>query len=208
MRASLFSRQMVVAESVYTAIEKAMMKTPACYTFTETEAKTFIIPAGQNNVVRENAFNGRSVRCVAIAMNTNENFNGSRFSNPFHYQSFGLTRVAIFNQATRLVDIKINPRDQNGHVQLYYNTLKALHFQHDGPDVDLEDYKDHFVMVFDLTSTQQSNNEVYYPELTASQLRIELNFAEPLEKAVEVLVLGEILTTVYIKDNADVVKDG
>ena len=47
----------------------------------ETLAKTFIIPARQNQLVRENFFNNAPFRRVAIARNTNSAFTGSFFEN-------------------------------------------------------------------------------------------------------------------------------
>ena len=50
---------------------------PVKYNYLETLAKTFIIPARQNQFIQENIFNNAPVRRVAIAMNTNFAFSGS-----------------------------------------------------------------------------------------------------------------------------------
>lgn len=203
-KASLITKQMVVNENVYGSIEKALMRSPARYTFTDGEAKTFIIPAGQSTFVKENIFNNRPIRSLAIAMNTNESFTGKLHLNPFHYQTFGLERIVLYRNGTVLFD---NSLKDGGIVQLYSNTLRNLHFDHNSPGIALKEYKDHFVIVYDLTSTQQSNSQVYYPELVGGSLRLELIFKEALKDSIEVLVLGEQLTTLYVKSTGEVYRD-
>jgi hypothetical protein len=206
LKASLFSRHMVVAENVYASIERALLKSPAKYTFTESEAKTFIVPAGQSSFVKENIFNNKPIRSIAIAMNTNESFIGSAQSDPFSYKNFNLSRLVLNRNGIPIYDVKIK---DGGYVRMFHTTLKSLHFDHDGPGVSLtEFYKNHFVMVFDLTSTLQSNTQVYHPELVGGAIRLELLFSKALEKSVEVLTIGEHLNTIYIKSTGEVYKDG
>lgn len=203
-KASLITKQMMVNDNVYTSIEKALLRSPARYTFTESEAKTFIVPANQSTFVRENIFNNRPIRSLAIAMNTNESFTGKLTQNPFHYQTFGLQRIVLYRNGTVLFD---NSLKDGGIVQLYSNTLRNLHFDHNSPGISLQEYKNHFVIVYDLTSTQQSNSQVYYPELVGGALRLELTFEEALKQSIEILVLGEQLTTVYVKATGEVYLD-
>jgi hypothetical protein len=206
LKASIFSRHMIVAENVYTSIERALLKSPARYTYTDTEAKTFIVPAGQSTCVHENVFNNKPIRSIAIAMNNNEDFIGSIESDPFSFKPFGLQRIVLKRNGLTLYDVTMS---EGGHVRMFYTTLKSLHFDHDGPGISLDEFiKNHFVMVFDLTSTMQSNTQVYYPELIGGAIRLEMTFKEALKKSVEVLLIGEQLTTLYVKASGEVYKDG
>ena len=56
---------------------------PVKYNYLETLAKTFIIPARQNQFIHENVFNNAPIRRIAIAMNTNSAFTGFFTENPF-----------------------------------------------------------------------------------------------------------------------------
>ena len=69
--------------------------TPVEFNYLETLAKTFIIPARQNQFIQENIFNKAPVRRIAIAMNTNSAFTGSYSENPFWYQQFELRQIRI-----------------------------------------------------------------------------------------------------------------
>ena len=66
---------------------------PVEYKYVETLARTFIIPAKQNQFIQENIFNNAPICRVAIAMNTNSAFTGPFTENPFWYQQFDLRQI-------------------------------------------------------------------------------------------------------------------
>ena len=67
--------------------------TPVEFNYLETLAKSFIIPARQNQVIQENIFNIAPVPRIAIGMITNSAFTGSYTENPFWYQQFELRQL-------------------------------------------------------------------------------------------------------------------
>ena len=67
--------------------------------------------------------------------------------------------------------------------------MKAMNFQHDFPSIPIDDFKDHYVLVFDLTSMQDATENCHYPELVGEPPRLELNFTNPLENVTELFVL-------------------
>ena len=69
--------------------------------------------------------------------------------------------------------------------------MKAMNFQDDIPSIPIDDFKDHYVLVFDLTSMQDSTENFHYSELVGEPLRLELNFTQPLVNVTELIVLGE-----------------
>ena len=69
--------------------------TPVEFSYLETLAKTFIIPAILNQFTQENTFNSARVRWIAFAMNTNCAITGSYTENPFWYQQFDLRQIRI-----------------------------------------------------------------------------------------------------------------
>jgi hypothetical protein len=200
--ASLLVRKMSVASSIYNSLKRAHEKNPARYVYSESRGKTFIIPGGQNLFIRENIFNNEPIRRLVIAMNTNADFTGALTTNPFHYQKFGLREVKIIRNGIPLVSL-----NTQNDVYAYRTTLKSLNFTHDGPNIFLEDYPNHYILVFDLTSTAESTMDVIYPELGGA-IRIELYFDTGLTDATELLLLGERLSTIYIDKDNKVVKDG
>ena len=76
--------------------------------------------------------------------------------------------------------------------------MKAMNFQDDFPSIPIDDFKDHYVLVFDLTSMQDATENCHYPELAGEPLRLELNFTNPLENVTELIVLGERMSSVAV----------
>ena len=57
--------------------------TPVEFKYFETLAKTFILPARQNQFNKENIFNNAPVRRIAMAKSANSAFTGFYTENPF-----------------------------------------------------------------------------------------------------------------------------
>ena len=167
--------------------------TPVEFNYLETLAKTFIIPARQNQFIQENIFNNTPVRGIAIAMNTNSAFTGSYTENPFWYQHFQLRQIKILRGGQPIVYF-----DAADNCRLYVTTMKVMNFQDDIPSIPIDNFKDHYVLVFDLTSMQDATENCQYPELVGEPLRLELNFTFPLEQVTELIVLGEGMSSVAV----------
>ena len=71
-----------------------------------------------------------------------------------------------------------------------------MQFSEDFPALHMEDFQNHYILVFDLTSLQDAAEQLHYPELTGESLRLELFFEFPLEQVTEVIVLGERLSNI------------
>ena len=137
---------------------------PVEYKYLETLAKTFIIPARQNQFIQENIFNNAPIRRVAIAMNADSAFTGSFTENPFWYQQFDLKQIRVLRGGQPIV--KFSTADI---CRLYATTMKAMSFQDDIPSIPIDDFKDHFVLVFDVTSMQDATENCHKPEFVVEQ---------------------------------------
>ena len=126
-------------------------------------------------------------------MNTNSAFTGSFTENPFWFQQFDLRQIRILRGGQPVVDFDIAD-----NCRLYVTTMKAMNFQDDIPSIPIDDFKDHYVLVFDLTSMQDATEKCHYPELVGEPLRLKLNFTNPLENVTELIVLGERMSSVAV----------
>ena len=88
--------------------------------------------------------------------------------------------------------------DTADNFRLYVTTMKAKNFQIDIPSIPINDFKDHCVLVIDLTSMQDATENCHYLELVGEPPRLELNFTNPLENVTELLVLGERMSSVAV----------
>ena len=76
--------------------------------------------------------------------------------------------------------------------------MKPINFQDETPSIPSDDFKDQYVLVFDLTSMQDATENCHYLELVGEPLKLELNFNNPLENVTELIVLGERLSSVAV----------
>ena len=190
---SLYTRRIALKDDYHKRRMDMLAYTPVEFNYLETLAKTFIIPARQNQFIHENIFNNTPVCRIAIAMKTNSVFTGSFNENPFWYQQFKLRQIRILRGRQPIVDF-----DAAYDCRLYVTTMKAMNFQDDIPSIPIDNFKDHYVLVFDLTPMQDATEKCHYPELVGEPLRLELNLTFPLEHVTELIVLGERMSTVAV----------
>ena len=190
---SLYTRRIALKDDYHKKRMDMLAYDPVEYSYLETLAKTFIIPARQNHFIQENFFNNAPIRRIAIAMNTNSAFTGFFTENPFWYQQFDLRQIRILRRGQPIVDF-----DTADNCRLYVTTMKAMNFQDDIPSIPIDDFKDHYMLVFDLTSMQDATEICLYPELVGEPLRLELIFTQPLENVTELIVLGERMWSVAV----------
>ena len=126
-------------------------------------------------------------------MKTNSAFTGSYTENPFWYQHFDLKKIRILRGGQPIVDFDIAD-----NCRLYVTTMKAMKFQDDIPSIPIDNFKDHYVLVFDFTSMQDATENCHCSELVGEPLRLELNFAFPQEHVTELIVLGERMSSVAV----------
>ena len=93
-------------------------------------------------------------------MNTNSAFTGLNTENTFWYQQFDLRKIRILRGGQPIVDF-----DAVDNCSLYVTTMKAMNFQDDIPSIPIDNFKDHHVLVFDLTSIQDATENFHYPKL-------------------------------------------
>ena len=190
---SLYTRRFALKDRYHKKRMDMLAYTPLEFNFLEPFAKTFIIPAGQNQFIQKNIFNNAPVCRIAIARNTNSAFTGSYIENPFWYQQFELRQFRILRGGQPNVDF-----DSAYNCPLYVTTMKARNFQYEIPSIPIDIFKNHHVLVFDFTSMQDATENCRYPELVGEPLRLELNFTFPLEHVTELIVLGERMSSVAV----------
>ena len=73
-----------------------------------------------------------------------------------------------------------------------------MNFQDDIPSIPIDIFKDHYVLVFDLTSMKDATENCHYPELVGGPLRLEQNFTFLLEHVTELIVFRERMSLVAV----------
>ena len=191
---SLSTRRIALKDDYQKKRMDMLAYAPVEYKCLEILEKTFSIPARQNQFIQKNIFNYAPIRRVAIAMNTDSAFTGSFTGNPFWYQHFDLRQIRILRGGQPIVDF-----DTADNFRLDVTTMKAMNFQDDINSIPIDDFKDQYVLVFELTSMQDAAENCHFPELAGEPLGLKLNFTHPPENVTELIVLGERRSSVSVK---------
>ena len=189
----LYTRRIALKDDYHKKRMDMLVYTPVEFNYLQTLAKIFIIPARQNQFIQENIFNNAPVRRIAIAMNTNSAFTGFYTENAFWYQQFDLRQIRILRRNQPIEDF-----DAADNCRLYVTKMEANNFEDDIPSIPYNNFQDHYVLVFDLTSMQDATENCHYPELVGEPLRLKLNFTFPLEHVTELIVLGERMSSIAV----------
>ena len=172
---SLYTRRVMLKEDYHKKVSQ-LAYAPDEYNYMETLAKTLIIPARQNQFIQEMIFNNAPIRRIAIAINSNSAFTGFFAANSFSYQQFDLRDIRILRGGRPIVH-----HDTTDNCRLYVTTMSAMNFQDNIPSIPVDNFKDHDVPVFDLTSMQDATEHCHYPELIGERLRLELYFSSTFQ---------------------------
>ena len=133
-----------------------------------------------------NFFNDAPVRRLASALNKNSAVTGSWNESLFWFKKFDLRRIRKLRADQPFVDF-----DAVDICCVYVTPMQAMTF-HDGIlSLAMDTFRDHFVLVFDVTSMQHAAEICHFPELSGETLRLELSFTFPLDNVTGIIVLGE-----------------
>ena len=190
--ANLYVRKMILNDDVVSAIEKTLLTSPASYPYLETLTKTFLASTGLHSWKQEDIFAREPIRRLAICLKTNEAFLGNNRQNPFNFRKFDLEQIYICRNGLLVAD---SPTSTSDDKRLYFNTISDLAYIDKGHGID---YPNHFIMVFDLTSTQQASHNFIHPELTNSSISIESKFSAALPNNIKIFIIGEKASTIFV----------
>ena len=145
---------MTLNNDVISAFDKTLLSSPASSPYLDTITKTFLVSTGLQSWKQEHVFCREPIRRLAICLNTNQEFLGSKQLNPFHFRKFILEQICIYRKGLPVADSPINTTDE---IRLYFNTMSDLGYFDNGDGIKLSEYSSYFIMVFDLTSSQQAS---------------------------------------------------
>ena len=182
---SLHTRRKSLKDNYHDKRIDMLSYTTAEFNFLNTPSKTFIIPTRRSHFTQGDIFNNAAARRIAIAIKTHSVFTGSFTQRPFWYEQFDLRQIGLLRCGQPFVDL--NGIDNCG---LCVTTMKSNIFQDDIPSISNEDFKDQFLLVFELTSIEDATGNCKYPELVREPLTLELNLTFLLEHLPHFIVSG------------------
>ena len=79
--------------------------------------------------------------------------------NPSWYQQIDLSHIRKLRDGQPIEDF-----DASDNCCLYVRTMKGMNFQDDSPSSLIDNFKDHCVLMIDLTSMQGASEKDHYPD--------------------------------------------
>ena len=157
------TRKMTVPDNVDGAIPKTLLKTPAIHWYNEVITKTFLATIGQRSWKHKDIFTKEPIRGVIVVLCVGTAFIGANSAYPFHCQKFSSRETTIYRNGFASAGTPMSTTDNK---RLYYNSMSALAYVENGHGIPLSEFARHYILVFDLTSTQEVTHDFTHPELT------------------------------------------
>ena len=142
---------------------------------------------------------------MILAMSSNTAYLGTNRTNPFHYQKFRLKEIIVYRNGLPIAGTPVSTTDNK---RIYYNSLKALDFVFNkSHGISLANYHNHYIMAYDLTSTQKTSHDFIHPESTTCTVSVKLKFNAPLGENAELHIMGERASTLYVRSDRKIAKN-
>ena len=141
-------------------------------------------------MVRNKFFRGSTIECT-----------------PLQYKKFQLSKIEI--QRGNGVPIAGTPIDTTKNTRLLYKRFCALGFKKGGNGIEMSDFEENqYFLVFDLTSSRDAGKALtLFPELTGAGITLKLIFTEALTHPVELFLVGEHFSQIFIDATRNISKN-
>ena len=208
--ASLFVRKVKLMPSVFLAHAKTLERGTAKYPIRRVVCKSFAIPRHYLDVSHEKLFSGQLPTRVVIGLVSNQAFNGHAESNPFNFQHFNLSEIALYLDGQQ--QHAIRPIQPDYEHRLYiraYNSLFAgtgKLCKDEGLFISRDDYGNGYALyAFDLTADLGEDD--HFSLTRQGSVRLALKFAVALDATVSVVAYAEFENVIEVDRDRNVVFD-
>ena len=128
-------RKVKISPNVSVAHELALKKGPAIYPIRRVECKSFIVPAGNPSLRKDNIFNGLLPKSFVFGLVDSEAFNGSYTKNPFNFKHLNVSSIAVTVNGEDMpfkplqLSYGNNPKYIEAYTTLFSGTGKMIRFR-------------------------------------------------------------------------------
>jgi hypothetical protein len=207
--AAMIIRKVKVSPSVYLAHAKTLESGMAKYPIRRVICKAFTIPAGYLDVSQEKLFSGQLPSRLVVGCVDNRAFNGDVARNPFNFQHFSLSELAVYldGQQHGIKPLSIdftNRQYVTSFMSLFNGTGKEN--RDEGNDIDRTDFASGYALyAFDLSPDLSEND--HFNLTRQGTVRLDMKFANALPNTVTVVAYAEFENIIEIDRNRNVVFD-
>lgn len=210
MDAALRIRRAKINPSILLAHSRALSKGTAKYPLTRVEVKAFTLHTGVTGETLDNIFLGQIPKRVIIGLVSNKAFNGDRKENPFNFQHFQVSYLALNVDGVQIPSKAIQPDYPDNFVDAYQTLFSGtgIHFMNEGNSIARDTYANgNCLYAFDLTPDLSANNPGHWNLVKTGAVRLELRFAATLTQSVNCVVYAEYDNIIEIDSSRQIITD-
>ena len=191
---------------VVRAHSKSLESQDAIYPYFSTQMKSFAVPAGQYSVSLGDIYSGVVPSKVLVGMVLAESLSGDQTKNPYNFQNFNLSSAGMYINDQAVPQLPHSLDFSEGvYTSAYLSMFTAQNLEKNdcGLNVSLSDYAQGYCLLSFDTKPDVEQDEQSEPAY--GNVRLELRFKTPLEKAINVILYSGVDTVLRI-DQARAVK--
>lgn len=189
----LWVRRVKVNELVIAQHNKGLESHNAIYNLQHIETSTFTIPSGQRTVRKDRLFMSQCPKTVVFGLVDHEAFNGKLTLNPFNFEHFNLTRIALYRDGELTPGHSFTTDYQKGlYARAYANSQQCFDFfnSDDSNGLTMEHFeKGYNLYPFNL-APDGINDSTHRSPNSYTSLRLEIDFGKALTKPINVIVFA------------------
>lgn len=182
-----------VANSIITAQNRVLEQAKtARYFFEKSDIRSFTVAQGLQAAYLDNVFTSTVPHRCVVAMVDGDSYSGSYKKNPFHFKHNHIKQLTLFMNGQSQPQAPMIMDFEKG---LISNPLTALYDNSNTHLITTTNFPyGHSLFCFYLCSASHSTADFSDRPLCLEStgiIRIEAEFAKPLEKSIQILVYGE-----------------
>lgn len=211
IEAYLKVRKVKVNPSVSLAHEVALKRGPAFYPIRRVECKSFIIPAGNPSIRKDNIFSGLVPRSFVYGLIESSSLNGDFKKNPFNFKHFNVSNIGVTVNGIEVpfkpmtLSFGANPRFVEAFFTQFSGTGKM--FYNTGNDISREEFPKGFaIYALDLTP-DLCGASPHFNTVQRGNLAVDIKFSVATTTAVSLVCYGEFENLIQIDAERNVIYD-
>lgn len=212
LEATLFVRRMKISPSIQLGHAKALEKGNAKYPIRRVQCKMMSVPAGNITLTQDHVFLGPLPNRLVIACVDNTAFNGTYAKNPFNFQHYQVTSVAVHVDGEQIPAKPLKPDfiDAGGqnYIRAYHTLFSGTNKTNEdqGNQISRSDYPQGYTLyAFDLTPDLTCGS--HFNLLKHGDLRLQMTFATALPRTINVIVYAEFENVIEIDKARNILFD-
>ena len=211
LEATLFVRRMKLSPSIQLGHSRALERGNAKYPVRRVLCKMMSVPAGNMTLTQDHVFLGSLPNRIVIGCVDNTAFNGSFTRNPFNFEHYNVTSVAIHVDGEQIPSKPLRPTFQGpsrNYVRAYHTLFSGTNkmFEDQGNEISRSDYGNGYTLyAFDLTPDLTCGG--HFNLQKQGNLRLEINFGQALARTINVIVYAEFENIIEIDRARNIVFD-